>query len=166
MNARAVLSCLVLAACDPGLPGVTLGNDGVLWIDDSPGGNVFAFERAYRHWVDDARVMRAEVHHWCASGCTQILSYLPPQNICLSPAARFGFHPVYYERQLAAWPARTSDRSWRGDVDPIGTMIEFLGYPEWLQNRLSQAGVMSFGDAALVIGASEFWAHGYAHCSH
>ncbi len=162
---------MCIAGCASELPGASLvtASDGgkTVVVTDSPGGNVAAFEQAFGHWSQIPGV-KVEIRHWCASACTQLLSYFEPEQICLSPGARLGFHSATANRAFTPWISTASGVSTSvSDTNSISTLIMFAAYPRWIQYHLSSAGVMGLGagNPSAVIGANEFWHRGYGVCS-
>jgi hypothetical protein len=151
---------LGVAGCNSGLSGAALiqepGGGDVVLISDSPGGNIDAFDQAFADWSRIPGV-KVEIRHWCASACTQVLNHFEPEQICLSPGARLGFHSAI--KQHPSSPA---------EFDSLSTLIMFAGYPDWLQRRLFATGIMGYGagNPSAILGAEEFWYHGYGVCPH
>jgi len=170
--ARALLAILaiVLSSCTSVMTGTSLVTDAdggkVLFIANSPGGDVEAYDQAFRNWSRIPGV-RVEIRRWCASACTQVLGYFPPEQICLWPGARIGFHSATTQRRFTPWnTGSTSISVATSDTASISTLIMFALYPTWLQNRLHSTGIMAggTGNPSAIIDASEFWDHGYGVC--
>lgn len=169
---RVLLAILAVAvsSCTSAIPGTSLvtGSDGgkVLLIANSPGGDIDAYDHAFRKWSHIAGV-RVEIRRWCASACTQVLSYFPPEQICLWPGAKVAFHSATTERRFAPWSAATfSILPATSNTASISTLMMFALYPTWLQARLHSSGIMAggAGNPSAIIEASEFWDHGYGIC--
>jgi hypothetical protein len=168
-----LLACLAIgvAGCEQVSPGVALTKDGgggsEVLILSSPGGDVDAFDRAFRRWSRIPGV-RVEIRQWCASACTQVFSYFTPGQICLASGARLGFHSAV-QRDFAFHTDAAGRSAGFGvpKVDSISTLLVFAGYPGWIQQRLAADGVMGVGpgNPLLVMGASEFWRRGYGVCA-
>ncbi len=171
IHALLIALAMGLVGCDAGLSGALLATeqDGAktVLITSSPGGNIDAFDRAFRNWSAITGV-KVEIRRWCASACTQVLSHFQPEQVCLSPGARVGCHSA---TGRAAQVFRSNFGSGVSaaapDTDAISTLILFAGYPGWVQQRLAVAGVMgrAAGNPATSIGADEFWYHGYLVCA-
>ena len=162
---------MCIAGCASELPGASLitASDGAktVLVTDSPGGNVDAFDQAFGRWSQIPGV-KVEIRHWCASACTQLLSYFEPDRICLSPGARVGFHSATAHRAFSPSISTASGASTAlPGTDSISTLMMFEAYPTWIQYRLSSAGVMGLGagNPSAVISADEFWHRGYGVCS-
>jgi hypothetical protein len=155
-----------LAGCDSGLSGASLSTDPdgskTVLITSSPGGNLDAYDHAFRNW---SRVpgVKVEIRRWCASACTQVLGYFTPEQICLAQGARVGFHSATALRAFAVDMRTPPPLS---QIDSISTLLMLAAYPSWIQDRLSRAGVMGarVGNPSTSLSADEFWNHGYRVC--
>jgi hypothetical protein len=135
-------------------------------VTDSPGGNVEVFDQAFGRWSQIPGV-KVEIRHWCASACTQLLSYFEPDRICLSPGARVGFHSATSHPTFTPGISTGSGASMGlPGAASITTLVMFAAYPSWIQYRLSSAGIMELdaSNPAAVINADEFWDRGYGVC--
>jgi hypothetical protein len=161
---------LSLADCAGKMPGISLVTDPPgaprLVITDSPGGNVDAFNEKFLEW-SAIKGLRVEIRAWCASACTQVLTYFAPSQICFAPGARMGFHAVRRVPTVAAWASNGPGiPGMMSDTDSLTTLEVFMGYPAWVQARLRAVGVMGLGtgNPAASVPADEFWMHGYRVC--
>ena len=169
LRAVAVVFTVFLAGCGSGLPGisvVTAEAGPKVVITNSRGGDVDSFDQAFLHWsqMPGATV---EIQQGCASACTQVFDYFPPDRVCLAPGARVLFHSATLRTTFASANLRGSQIATVVDnTDSIGTFMMFLHYPQWIQYRLRSAGVMvqDSGNPRAILGADEFWMHGYRVC--
>ena len=166
-----IAGAMGIVGCGANLAGASLITepDGsrVVLITDSPGGNIDAFDRAFKNWSQIPGVT-VEIRRWCASACTQVLSHFDPAQICLSPGSRLGFHSATAQRNFTTWGRMSPGLSAAAqDVASISTLLMYAGYPGWVQLRLSSAGSMGFaaGNRAATLSADEFWRHGYRVCT-
>ena len=170
--ARTLLAILTIgiSSCASVITGTSLvtrpGGGQVLFITNSPGGNVEVFDQAFKKLSRIAGIS-VEIRRWCASACTQVLGYFPPEQICLWPGARLAFHSAVTRRRFTPWySANSSIPDASSNTDSISTLMMFNLYPGWLQSRLQSSGIMIGGveNPSAIIEAPEFWKHGYGIC--
>lgn len=99
-------------------------------VSDNHGGSVPAYDSRWA--AHAARGASVRVVGPCQSACTILLGHIPRNRICVTPAARFGFHTA--NRQASTdmlWNAYGSDiKSWinaRGGLTPA---FKWMGAPD------------------------------------
>ena len=140
-------------------------------IQNDLGGDVLQYESRFRRWAEEGA--RAKVDGLCASACTLVLGFLPPDRICLTRRARFGFHGASPSRQYQVASLGMVGRSGgAGSVAADLTTLEMYQlYPDWLQqliagqsHRWGGRGPLPPSNSLLIVGGGRFRAQGYPAC--
>jgi len=103
-RAAILLACAVLAA----LPARAETID----VNDAHGGSVAQYDARWAAYA--ARGVSVRVVGPCQSACTVLLGHIPRARICVTPAARFGFHQAHLSSMTAVlWSSYASDiKAW------------------------------------------------------
>jgi len=73
-------------------------------VSDAHGGSVAAYDARWAGLA--ARGVSVRIVGPCQSACTVLLGHIPPSRICVTPAARFGFHLAHLATATATlWNA-------------------------------------------------------------
>lgn len=106
-------------------------NSNVLVVRDDNGGLIESYRQ---RWEDIAQMgFHVEIDGQCTSACTHILWMIPPERVCITPRAVFGFH------QASLWgvplPALTAEldanyppvvRDWLKTHEPLTIDVIYM----------------------------------------
>jgi len=126
-SAMSVLRSLLTAlVCCLAVPAIAETID----VYDNHGGSVFQYNARWAGLA--ARGVDARIVGPCQSACTILLGHIPRNKICVTPAARFGFHLA--NRQDATqmlWNAYQADiRSWIDAHGGLKKNFIWMGAPD------------------------------------
>ena len=81
-------------------------------VNDAHGGSVAAYNARWAGYA--ARGVSVRIVGPCQSACTVLLGHIPRERICVTPAARFGFHQANLPQMTAVlWSGYASDiKAW------------------------------------------------------
>ena len=113
MSNKALLALLVAIASSA--PAVAAAE--TIEVSDDHGGSVRAYAQRWQALA--ARGVDVRIVGPCQSACTVLLGYIPRRHICVTPAARFGFHTAHLPEATALL--------WRGYAPDIRGWIEAHG---------------------------------------
>jgi hypothetical protein len=74
---------------------VTSNAQAELWVTDDPGGRLVPYVQTWSAIRDSGE--RVIVDGSCLSACTIVLAFIPPDRLCITQRAVFGFHQPYYK---------------------------------------------------------------------
>jgi len=99
-------------------------------VSDNHGGSVAAYNERWAGLA--ARGVSVRIVGPCQSACTVLLAHIPRSQICVTPAARFGFHTAKRaDMTQVLWAAYDSDiKAWinaRGGLTPD---FKWMGTPD------------------------------------
>jgi hypothetical protein len=124
MRIRRLLLCVAIFSC-----GVTSASANMLIVEDR-GGQIGRYLQAFARVRSTGE--RVVVDGECLSACTLVLGLVPPDQICATPRARFGFH--------AAWMRNMDGHS----VPSVkGTRTLWNIYPVSVRRWINQHGGLS-----------------------
>jgi hypothetical protein len=130
-------------APDNGLDGVST-NRNLIVIRDDYGGDVSVYQRRYA--VIAQMGFQVVIDGICASACTHILWEVPPEQVCVTDAAWFGFHMA----SIGARPSVELTRELNSH------------YPAVVQDWIAEHGPLT--EAAILMPASDL--HGFYQLCH
>jgi hypothetical protein len=81
----ALFACMLALAC-----AATVARAETISVSDNHGGSVAAYNARWAAYA--ARGVSVKIVGPCQSACTVLLGHIPRERICVTPAARFGFH--------------------------------------------------------------------------
>ena len=110
------------------------------------GGHVDQYKAKYARIRDQGE--RVIIDGVCNSACTLLLGIVPPQQICVTPRASFGFHQAYYDKRWTAGVRVTS-------IAGTGELLSI--YPKPVKDWITRQGGLSAHMKYLKNGA-DLWA--------
>jgi hypothetical protein len=81
----ATFACVLALAC-----AATVAGADTISVSDNHGGSVAAYDARWAAYA--SRGVSVKIVGPCQSACTVLLGHIPRERICVTPAARFGFH--------------------------------------------------------------------------
>jgi hypothetical protein len=96
-------------------------------IANDRGGQIGPYVRKYQRLASSGESVI--IDGLCASACTIVLSELPPDRICVTPRATFGFH--------AAWSYGPGGRTL---TNPEATLMLYSNYPTPVRRWIARKG--------------------------
>lgn len=99
-------------------------------ISDNHGGSVAAYSQRWKHLASEG--VHVRIVGACQSACTVLLGYIPRDDICVMPAARFGFHLAHKPQMTAVlWNAYAADiRGWIKGHGGLSPDFKWMGAPD------------------------------------
>ena len=99
-------------------------------VSDDHGGSVARYDALWA--ARAARGVDVKIVGRCQSACTVLLAHIPYDRICVTPQARFGFHPAHLASATATlWAGYSAGiREWidlRGGLTPD---FKWMGAPD------------------------------------
>jgi hypothetical protein len=126
MKPVALAIALFLAALGAALPARAETID----VFDNHGGSVAQYDA---RWAERAREgVSVRIVGPCQSACTVLLGHIPRSRICVTPAARFGFHLAHLPQATATlWGAYAPDiRAWIKAHGGLTHSFIWMGAPD------------------------------------
>jgi hypothetical protein len=130
-----------------GMP-VNTERNGVVIINDDPGGNPLMFWGVFQHYAH--MNTKVEVRGDCMSACTLIVGAIDKSKLCFGPNGKLHFHQG----------RSSSDDS----VSPETTQWTFDRYPSDIQNWIGKAKNLPM-EGFWTLHAEDLWKTGYQKCA-
>ncbi|HEX5210104.1 MAG TPA: hypothetical protein VFW22_00025 [Pseudolabrys sp.] len=124
MGIRGLALCAALFACGLSSASATMR------IAEDRGGQIGQYLQSYAAVRSSGEQVVVDGN--CLSACTMVLGLIPPERICATSRARFGFH--------AAW---MPDESGHPVTSPMGTQALWNIYPAQVRHWITRHGGLS-----------------------